>query len=124
MDLRAQPNRRRLLDAARHVIEAHPDLPAELEALIWVNLRGRAHQVRGGHGVLQQLSSPADRTRPLKRALILTTWLTHHDPQLEVVLTNHILSYLEPLLTKTAPKTTRQSTEGQKQGTPESTEAP
>jgi hypothetical protein len=108
---------RNLLEAVRHVIvttapargaagrppgPGERNLAMELESLIYVNLRDRPGEVSRSDGIFRALNRPIDRRRPLRRALVLTTWCAHHDEELERILTNHVLADLEPTLDKIA----------------------
>jgi hypothetical protein len=121
---RSERLQRNLLEAARQVIvETAPrpggagrppgpgerNLAMELESLIYVNLRDRPGEVSRRDGVLRALNRPIDRRRPLRRALVLTTWCAHHDEQLERILTNHVLADLEPALEEIAQMSIKQS---------------
>ncbi len=106
---RAHQRQRNLIDAAQHVIATHPNLAAELEALIVASLHPRARRRRAYDAILNHLAAPSLPSDPLRRALKHTAWLTRHDTALHILLTNHVLTDLEPKLEFLARKTIKQS---------------
>jgi hypothetical protein len=117
--------RRNLIDAAQHVLDTHPHLAHELEALIYASLMYRSNRNRRFPYILRDIKLPASDpdlpdlrlpsgrpdpfSRPLRRALKHTAWLTRNDPALAFLLTNHIAADLEPKLEFLARTTIKQS---------------
>ena len=116
---------RNLIAAAQHVLDTHPHLAHELEALIQASLTYRADLDRRFPYILRDLDLPASDPdipdlrlpsgapdpfhRSLRRALKHTAWLTRNDTTLNILLTNHIAADLEPKLEFLARTTIKQS---------------
>ena len=125
--LRDQPGpnvlqkQRNLIDAAQHVIDTHPHLAHELEALIEASLEFRLHEIARFRYILADLARPPLTGRHLERALKHTAWLARTNLPLLILLTNHVHADLEPKLASLARKTIKQSSpnrEAQKEGPP------